>query len=257
MGISEHMMVNLLRSKGYIVHKSHEAMPDIPDVELYRPFINPWSIFSPWEGDAVIESLIKRLVSMGRKTLVSRDRLWVLMNLARQALSLDGEVWEAGVYQGGTACLFHEVLKMESSMVKTLRLFDTFEGMPETDKSIDKHNAGDFADTDLDSVREVVGEADYIDFRKGFVPDTFAGLEKSRIAFAHVDLDIYPAILAACEFIYPRLVPGGFMVFDDYGFHTCPGARKAVDHFFSDKTEKHLALPTGQALVFKIFNTSI
>ena len=40
------------------------------------------------------------------------------------------------------------------------------------------------------------------------------------------------------------------MIFDDYGFPTCPGARQAVDEFFADKREVPFVLPTGQAVVF-------
>jgi O-methyltransferase len=57
--------------------------------------------------------------------------------------------------------------------------------------------------------------------------------------------------LDALEFIWPRLVSGGFIVFDDYGFPTCPGAREAVDEFFDAKDSIPLCLPTGQAIVFK------
>jgi O-methyltransferase len=39
------------------------------------------------------------------------------------------------------------------------------------------------------------------------------------------------------------------MLFDDYGFTSCPGVRKAVDEFFADKLHKPVYLPTGQALV--------
>jgi hypothetical protein len=52
--------------------------------------------------------------------------------------------------------------------------------------------------------------------------------------------------------IYPRLAPGGFMVFDDYGFKECQGARLAVDEYFEDKPEFPIALRTGQALVCKL-----
>ena len=124
--------------------------------------------------------------------------------------------------------------------------------MPATDMSRDLHVAGHFADTSVEAVRRLVGDAPWIDFRQGFIPDTCAGLEGSAIRFAHVDLDIYQSILAACEFVYPRLVPGGLMVFDDYGFWSCPGAREAVDEFFSARPEAPFALPTGQALVAKL-----
>ncbi len=42
------------------------------------------------------------------------------------------------------------------------------------------------------------------------------------------------------------------MVFDDYGFLSCPGAKEAVDAFFTDKPEQPLYLSTAQAVVFKL-----
>jgi O-methyltransferase len=209
----------------------------IPDAELYQPLYSPWRSATFAAEYAPISSW----------TLVSPDRCYVLASLARQASQLEGEVWECGVYRGGTASLLAEQLFAAGIRI---RLFDTFEGMPETDASRDLHKAGDFSDTSLESVQSRV-RGDFVEFHKGTIPATFSGLESSRIAFAHVDLDIYSAIMAACEFIFPRLCVGGFMVFDDYGFPTCPGARSAVDEFFSGTSAIPLVLPTGQALVFK------
>jgi hypothetical protein len=87
--------------------------------------------------------------------------------------------------------------------------------------------------------------------RKGFIPDTFVGLESVQIAFAHIDVDIYKSIMDSLKFIWPRLSFGGFIVLDDYGFPTCPGARASVDEFFQREPCAPLCLPTGQALVFK------
>jgi O-methyltransferase len=64
-------------------------------------------------------------------------------------------------------------------------------------------------------------------------------------------LDIYKSIVDSLNFIWPRLSSGGIIVFDDYGFPTCPGAREAVDDFFSGKSAIPLRLHTGQAIVFK------
>jgi len=51
--------------------------------------------------------------------------------------------------------------------------------------------------------------------------------------------------------VHGAVAHGGFIVCDDYGFPSCPGARAAVDEFFAGKTAFPLCLPTGQALVFK------
>jgi O-methyltransferase len=131
-----------------------------------------------------------------------------------------------------------------------LHLFDTFEGMPRTDPGVDLHEQGDFADTNVDTVRALVGRERFVFLHRGFIPRTFAPLEDATIAFAHIDVDIYQSVWDCCTFIYPRVVSGGFIVFDDYGWPTCPGARRAVDDFFVGRREQPLVLPTGQAIVF-------
>lgn len=226
------------QAAGFDIRRLHKAAPlEIPDAELYQP------LFSPWRSAA----FAAEYAPIAPWTLVSEDRCYVLASLASQASRLDGEFWECGVYRGGTAMLFAGRLSHAGTR---LRLFDTFEGMPETDAAKDLHKAGDFSDTSLEAVRSRV-RGDFVHLHKGLIPETFSGLESARIAFAHVDVDIYSGILACCEFIFPRLCVGGFIVFDDYGWPSCPGARSAVDEFFRERTAVPLVLSTGQALVFK------
>jgi len=183
------------------------------------------------------------------RTLVSADRCYVLYRLLLQARHLEGDVWECGVYAGGTAAMLAALVR-DKAPGKKLYLFDTFEGMPEVDATRDLHARGDFADTSLEAVERYVGDGPSV-FRKGRIPETFAGLEPARIALAHVDVDIYRSVMDCLEFIWPRLAIGGFVVLDDYGFPTCPGARAAANEFFADKPALPLCLPTAQAVVFK------
>jgi O-methyltransferase len=214
---------------------------DIPDADLYRP------LFCPWEGESEFRCLYERA---RERSLVSPDRFYVLYTLIQQAMAVPGDVWECGVYKGGTASMFAELLA-RANTDKSLFLFDTFEGMPETDPDHDWHQEGDFSDTTLQAVRDFVGHGPLCNYRKGLIPDTFEGLDDQSIAFAHIDVDIYQSIKDCMAFILPRLSVGGFIVFDDYGFPTCPGAREAVDEVFLDRPEYPLCLPTGQAVVFK------
>jgi O-methyltransferase len=219
----------------------------VPDRRFYTP------LFSPWHGYGDFEPFLRLAEPY---SFVSPDRLYVLYAFALNAVRLPGEFWECGVYKGGTARMLAEIVRLKGGQEATLHLFDTFAGMPKTNKLVDFHNQGDFADTSLEAVREAVGDNDRVVFHPGFIPETFAGKERSIIALAHVDLDIHKSILDCSDFIYPRLAVGGVMLFDDYGFPACPGARKAVDDFFSDKPETPVVLPTGQAAMIKLPRSS-
>lgn len=182
-----------------------------------------------------------------KHTLVSKDRCKILYDATEFCTNLEGAWFECGVYKGGTALLLSELIREGS----TLHLFDTFDGMPPTDPEKDRHQIGDFNDVSLEQVQQLLSPSDKIIYHKGFMPDTFAGLENEKIALAHIDVDIYNSVLDCCNFIYPRLVAGGAMIFDDFGFDSCPGAKLAVNEFFSDKPEAVQVLETNQAVIIK------
>lgn len=215
---------------------------NIPDAECYGMVFQPW--LTP------IRAGMYQLVQ--KKTLLRPEALYHLENSLHQALNFEGAVYELGVYKGGSARLIRDAIQTAEGR-RMLRLFDTFEGMKVTnDEQGDRHRAGDFSETSLTEVKAFVGEADWIDYRQGWVPETFVGLNDDKIAFAHIDVDLYAPIADTIRFIYPRLVKGGMMVFDDYGFPSTPGARKAIDEFFFNRPESLFVLQTGQAFVVKI-----
>lgn len=218
--------------------------PQTPDRECYRPRFEPWH-----------DSQWSELLRAGDTTsLVTLDRRYVLASLLRQALrNVEGDVIECGVYRGGTARLFADLLRASDSG-KTLHLFDTFSGIPERTSGQDVHAVGDFSDTSVEGVRRTLGDFPAAEFHRGFIPDTFAELQNGAFCFAHVDVDQYETTREATRYVYPRLSPGGFIVYDDYGFASCPGVRHAVDEEFAGKPEQPLVLATGQCVVFKGLN---
>jgi O-methyltransferase len=220
----------------------------LPDARYYTVSASR-PLFRPYKTDA-----FKRLYAEVRRfTLVSPDRAQVLYSCALQAGAVEGDFIECGVYQGGTAMLLQRALESPRAVFgKRLLLFDTFEGMPENGASGDSYLAGELGDTSYQDVLDRLGTSGNTDVFKGFIPDTFARIADRRFAFAHVDVDIYQSIRDCCEFIYPRLNPGGWMVFDDYGFPSCAGGRRAIDEFFAERPEVPIVLPTGQALLVKL-----
>jgi asparagine synthase (glutamine-hydrolysing) len=62
---------------------------------------------------------------------------------------------------------------------------------------------------------------------KGLLQDTMA--IDGPVAFAHVDVDWYEPVKTCLERLWPRVVPGGSVILDDY--HDWGGCRKAADEY--------------------------
>jgi O-methyltransferase len=163
-----------------------------------------------------------------------------------------GDTAECGVRYGKSSFFVLHALR---DSTRPHHLCDSFEGLSqptdadaETGARRDAWRAGDLR-ADEQIARDQLLAFPQCVFHRGWIPDCFSGLEARRFAMVHVDVDLYEPTRAAFEFFYPRLSAGGVMVCDDYGFTSCPGARKAVDEFFADKPDKPIELPSGQALI--------
>jgi O-methyltransferase len=164
--------------------------------------------------------------TLAENTVCDKGKLWELFQLAKERA---GHCAEVGVYKGGSAKL------LAKAFHGTVHIFDTFTGMPETDSSIDDHKKGDFSDTSLEHVKNVLKGCPNVVIYPGLFPETAEPIKWLRFSLVHVDCDIYSSVMAACRFFAPRLSVFGVMVFDDYGFYDCKGATKAVDEFFNSR----------------------
>ena len=188
-------------------------------------------------------------VKIAAHTLVEQVRCYVLWHLCKHARGVKGDAAEVGVYKGGTAKLMQIALERSA---KDLFLFDTFNGIPHSNSQVDKHKKGDFADSDIGEVRAFLGNVVGTRLIEGTFPDSAIAIQGRRqFSIVHVDVDVHQSVIACCEYFYPRMTPAGVMVFDDYGFAQCAGARKAVDEFFVGRRSTPIYLPTGQAIVIK------
>ncbi len=205
----------------------------------YRPFFQPWRIDDKFQREW------EELSSASTSRVRTAHNIYTF---AKMVDRLEGEIWECGVYRGATSRLISVAATDSSQPQRKIRLFDTFEGMPEQTEEYDDIPVGELSNTSLDEVRNRVGAGDNVSYHPGFVPDTFAGLEESRLALVHIDLDQYQSIHACLDFVYPRMVAGGIILFDDYGKPGTYGSRLAADEFFADRPETLLVLETGQAV---------
>lgn len=145
----------------------------------------------------------------------------------------DGDILEFGSYRCGNA-VFMAYLASKLYPGMQVYAFDTFAGMPETDKAIDLHSAGDFGDANYDEIRgyvEKTGLQNIHLVRGLFEETTPAVLGKCRpIALLHVDADIYSACAYAYDICKPRMIPRSYIAFDDALFSSCLGATEVVEN---------------------------
>jgi predicted O-methyltransferase YrrM len=169
----------------------------------------------------------------GRSLMAEDNRMNLFLILCAYLPKISpGQIIEYGTYRGGNALFMATVAKRVLPDVRVYAL-DTFVGMPPTDGSLDAHSAGDFGDVDLDELRSYADRLglDNVSFVKGLFEDTAPAVlrEAGSIALAHIDCDIYSAVRYSYEISLPRLVPGGYLVFDDANVSSCLGATEAVE----------------------------
>jgi len=155
-------------------------------------------------------------------TVLSEDRLETIARLVRSVEDLEGDMAELGCYKGGSAAVISSV-----NPNKTLHIFDTFQGIPEDDVYKVGHKRGDFA-ADIASVRKYL-ELYNVRLYPGVFPDTAPKDDDRRYCFVHIDADIYSSTKAGLSYFLPRMIEGGVVVLDDYGWSACPGVQQAVE----------------------------
>ena len=171
-----------------------------------------------------------------------------------------GCIVECGIYQGNSLLAFAKFLEIfhPGDRIRKVIGFDTFKGFesfseedgpeyPNRSKVIGGWNPAEFKDA-FEQLVEVYHEdmfvphAKRIEVIEGDINETVPSyVEKNpglRISLLHLDVDLYKPNLAALEHFYPRVVPGGLIVLDEYGMTEWGGESKAFEDYFGEKQPK-------------------
>lgn len=183
-------------------------------------------------------------------------RFYFLNLVIDQLLSenISGDVAELGVYKGNSAFL---LAKFARAVNKKAYLFDTYEGFNKKDftGSDGTLNHDQFSDTSVEYVKDFVG-ADNTVFIKGYFPESLKTVDLDNVNFSlvHIDCDLEKPFISALNYFYPKLMKGGFLILHDYSSLHWPAARKAIENFFSNKSEKLIPIPdkSGTVVVRKL-----
>jgi O-methyltransferase len=207
---------------------------------------------SPWPRDFV-RADIDLCREVAPFTMTTPDAIHVLAGAVRHVVSngLSGAIVECGVWKGGSMMAVAKTLLSLGKTDVDLFLFDTFEGMSEpTEKDIhwsgetakaqlareEKETSLTWALAGLDAVQQAMASIPYppsrIHFVKGRVEDTLPDQAPPQIALLRLDTDWYESTRHELIHLYPRLVPGGVLIIDDYGWWR--GAAEATDEYFRE-----------------------
>ncbi len=186
--------------------------------------------------------------SEGRGNYHSLDRKFAFDQLAQLALGIPGDTAECGVFRGASSVLLCRRL---AGSDKEHHLFDSFEGLSQPSCTDGAYwREGDLSASE-ETVRETLRDFPFVQYHRGWIPDRFPDVADRSFSFVHIDVDLYEPTRDSLAFFYERMSAGGVILSDDYGFESCPGARRAFDEFLADRPEPLVHLPTGQAFLIK------
>lgn len=86
----------------------------------------------------------------------------------------------------------------------------------------------------------------------GFFEDTLKLVKDEKFSFVYLDCDLYDSYKVCLELFYPRMNPGGIILFDKYCEPDWPGAAEAIDEFLTDKPERCTKLGIDPAAKYYI-----
>lgn len=216
---------------------------------------------------------LQHLRAVDAFTMTSIERRFHLLSAVRHVKrrKIPGALVECGVWRGGSMMLVAQELRRLGDVSRDLVLFDTFAGMPPPDavdvdaagRSAERRLAEDADRKDESKVWAVASRSDVeanlattgypterLHFVEGMVEETIPARAPAEIALLRLDTDWYESTRHELEHLWPRLVRGGVLIIDDYGYWQ--GARKAVDEYFASSQEPvllHRIDDTGRGAV--------
>jgi O-methyltransferase len=181
-------------------------------------------------------------------------RLFQLWNLISNAPE-GGSLIEVGVWRGGSAAIIARRAQKWHPQA-TVYLCDTFTGLPNVNGKRDRYlREGQGADTSVGMVSNFMASLGLKNVRivPGIFPESFIDSARA-FSFAHIDVDVYQSCRETFEWIWPKLLPRGIVVFDDYGYPETPGITLCINEIVEERQSElmWMPIPPMQAVVFKI-----
>ena len=190
-----------------------------------------------------------------------RWRAHVVLWAAASASKLPGDFLECGVNKGFMSSAIMNYLDW-NKLDKKFYLLDTFQGLDPRYVSDEEKAAGylernknslasGYYVSGVDAVKKNFSEWKNAIVVQGSIPDSLSAVKSRAIAFIHMDLNCSPPEVAALELLWDRLVPGAYILHDDYAQMAHKISKEGMDKFAATKGLQFVSLPTGQGLLIK------
>lgn len=188
-------------------------------------------------------------------------RIMGTVRAVRETEHLEGDIVECGVWRGGNMI----AAMLAAERPRTFWLFDTFAGMTEPGEhdwrrgrhatesaAYRKAGAAGWCRSELSEVQTNVEQYKRPDqevlYVKGPVEQTLLYSRlPDKITLLRLDTDFYASTRAELEVLWPRVVPGGILIVDDYG--SWDGCRRACDEYFGPDAAWQMIKPPTVRMV--------
>jgi O-methyltransferase len=174
---------------------------------------------------------------------------------AYHAAHLEGDFVDCGVSTGIFARSVINYVNFQN-LDKKYYLLDTFSGMDEkysTEREMERHRILGYGKK-IGVYEQVVETFKNFNVKiiKGPVPETLVQVDTEKICYLSIDMNCVQPEYDALNFLWDKIVSGGIIILDDYGYlNGCNDQKEAHDAFAKSKGVMVLTLPTCQGLIIK------
>lgn len=245
------LLINILSKTGYRIIRKSKLNFSVGDFQYEQ--ITPFADYAPWLQDKEFTQIYSRIKDY---TLVDIYRCYELWEMVEAIHVINPTVCflEVGVWKGGTSGIIGRKLALLNS-TNNFYLADTFSGVVKATEKDTFYKGGEHADTAMETAEGIIKSV-YKNYKilKGIFPNDTATIinKDERFGFCHIDVDVYQSAKDIVDWIWDKLIVGGVIVFDDYGFHTCTGVTRYVNEQKGKSDRAVIHNLNGHAIIFKL-----
>lgn len=172
--------------------------------------------------------------------MIGHVRMRSLRDLVERVIQggIPGDMLGAGLRGGGAGILMRGILAAHGITDRTIWVADSLAGTPAANPATEPADADDHHSTcgalraSSEEVQANFRRYGLVDrqvrFLKGWFAETLSATPIDRLAILCIDGDMHASAIQTLDALYDKVVPGGYVIVDDY---ILAGCRQAVDDF--------------------------